>query len=114
MKTLAKITVLIATLLTISINTIASGIDFNEENYINDIPFNLEMVEAQAKYDLAVAEDFQLEEEEFINDMQFSEQELESMRSYFNAISQTFDFEDEEYIDDIPAVISAELITLSE
>lgn len=113
MKTLAKITVLIATLLTISINSMATGFDFNDEKYIDDIPFNLDTVEARIKYDLAVAEDFQLEEEEYINDMQFSEVELDALGAYYKALAQNFDFEDEEYIDDIPNIVSTRLLTLS-
>jgi hypothetical protein len=114
MKTLAKITVLIATLLTISINSFATGIDFNEESYINDIPLDLERIEAQLKYEFAVAKDFQMEEEEFIADMQFSEIELDALSAYYTAMAQNIDFEDEEYIDDIPNVITSGFLTLSE
>jgi len=105
MKTLAKITLLIITALLISLNVIASGIEFEQEQYIDDIPFNLSEIEAQTRYDSAVIVDYTFEEEGTIDDLPMSEQQLASLRLQTVALSQQFDLEEESYIDDIPCSI---------
>lgn len=105
MKTLSKNIALLITALLISFNTMAGGFDFENEQYIDDIPFNLEQVEMMTKFNNAVDTDFSFTQEEFINDLHFSENELDAIGSYNQAISHDFDFEDEVYINDIPTSI---------
>ena len=102
MKTLTKTTILIATALLISFNTMASGFQFEPETYIDDIPFNLDSVETQVRFEEAVSVNFSLTEEDFINDMSFTESDLDEMSLYYKATAENFDFDEEEYIDDIP------------
>ncbi len=102
MKTLTKTTVLIATALLISLNVMASGFQFDQETYIDDIPFNLDSVEIQVRFEEAVSVIFSLNEENFINDMTFTDNDLDEISNYYKATVETFDFEEEEYIDDIP------------
>ena len=102
MKTFTKTIALIATALLISLNVMASGFQFESEAYIDDIPFNLDTIESQARFEEAVSVNFSLEEEDFINDMTFTENDLDEMNLYYRAIAEKFDFEEEDYIDDIP------------
>ena len=108
MKTFTKTTVLIAAALLISLNVMASGIQFEPEAYIDDIPFNLDTVETQARFEEAVSVDFSFSEEEFISDMPFSQTDLDKINNYHKAISVDFDFDEEDYIDDIPFLTSPE------
>ncbi len=58
---------------TISINNIESptaDFSFEEENYIDDIPFNTEEVSDQTKYEEAMSVEFSLEDEEYIDDIE--------------------------------------------
>lgn len=98
MKTITKTTALFFAALLLSINVIAVGLEFEKENYINDIPNNIEVVINQITYDHAVAIDFSLEEEEYIDDIPVT---IEKQ----TIVAQEFSFEEEEYIDDIPASI---------
>lgn len=106
MKTLTKTTALFFAALLISLNIFATGFEFEKENYIKDIPANIEVVINQISYDHAVAVEFSLEDEEYIDDIPVVIKNLTNSNSYVDAISQEFSFEEEEYIDDIPASIS--------
>lgn len=68
--------------------------DFEEEAYINDIPFDTECVSKNCIYQKALLVTFDFEEEAFVDDIPF---ETEAV-----VINQEFNFEDENYIDDIP------------
>lgn len=63
----------------------ASEYNFKEENYINDIPFNTELL-----FHSFMSPEFNFEEEAFINDIPFN-----------TALLVNFEME-ESYIDDIP------------
>ena len=106
MKTITQTTVLIATALLISINVMASGTQFETEAYIDDIPFNLDSIETQVRFEEAVSVDFSFAEEEFISDMSFTQNDLDEMNNYHRALAEDFDFEEEEYIDDVPFLCS--------
>ncbi len=102
MKTLLKTTALLVTLTVLfSINLVASGIEFDEESYINDIPFNTEDV-----YNEFIAErnlcEFTFEEEGYINDIPFNTECVTADCLYREAVSIDFQLKEEEYIDDIP------------
>ena len=114
MKTLLRSTALIFSALLISLNIFATGLEFEPEQYIDDIPFDLEKIEKQVKYERALAIDFLFSDEEYINDIPFSLDELTNIRLYAYAVSQIFSFEDEGYIDDIPFVLSTSIVQSSE
>ena len=42
---------------------------FDDEEYIDDIPFDTDCVTAQCKYEKAMSVDFNFEDEEYIDDM---------------------------------------------
>ncbi len=107
MKTFTKTTALLAITLLATINIFASGLDFEEEQYIDDIPFNVEEIAKQARFEMAIAADFSFSDEEYIDDMPFSNDYLTKLKLYAEAISQSFSYDDEKYIDDIPFSTSA-------
>ncbi len=109
MKTLTKTTALILIIFLASLNIMATGLEFEQEEYIDDIPFNLEDVEIQTRYDIAIQVDFSFNEETTIDDLPFDEQYLTSLNLYYKAISENFCFEQEQYINDIPSAISQNL-----
>lgn len=103
MKISTKITVLLVIALLFSLNIFATGFDFEDEQYIDDIPFNIEEVEMQARYEQAISVDFMLtEEESYIGDIPFNVEEIAEQARFEMAIATDFTFSDEEYIDDIP------------
>lgn len=105
MKTITKSTALFFAALLLSLNISASGIEFNQESYIDDIPTNIEELINQISYENAIAVDFSFDEEEYIDDIPVMVEDHKSNSLYTNAVSQDFSFEEEEYIDDIPAAI---------
>lgn len=92
MKTKLYTTALIALITIISINLSASTIQFQEEAYINDIPFNTEVVYLN----------LMMEEEAYINDIPFSTQKIAEAVLIQNSVPEYVDMEEEAYIDDIP------------
>ncbi len=105
MKTSTKSTTLLLAALLLSLNIFAIGIEFDQENYIDDIPFNVEEVINQITYENAIAVNFSFDEEEYIDDIPAVINNQTSNISYTDAISQDFRFQEEEYIDDIPVTI---------
>lgn len=100
MKTLTKITTLIAIAMIFSANLNASPVNFNEESYIDDISFSTTEV-----YNEIIAEqnltEFNFEEEEYIDDIPVTTVCITTQSLYQEAISVEFNFEEEQYIDDI-------------
>ncbi len=117
--------------LIITINASASSFTFNEEEYIDDIPFNTELVveslttsntlelvqfdEESYIDDIPfntgnVAESYlsdndslpAFEEEAYINDIPFNTEEVVIELNYHEALYAEFDMSEESYIDDIP------------
>lgn len=106
MKTLLKTTTLLVTLTVLfSTNLNASVFNFNEEQYIDDIPFNTESVTADSLYKEAVSVEFQFEEEEYIDDIPFNTKCVSINYLFYKAILVNFDFDEEIYIDDIEASV---------
>jgi len=68
--------------------------DFEEEAYIDDIPFDTECISINCIYQKAIAETFEFEEEAYVDDIPFATDSI--------ALNSDFEFEDESYIDDIP------------
>lgn len=106
MKTFTKSTALFFAALILSLNIFATGTEFDEESYIDDIPFNVEEVINQISLEKALAVEFYFSEEEYIDDIPSNIEAHTSLLNYSDAVSQDFSFEEEEYIDDIPTSIA--------
>lgn len=102
MKIFTKSTALLITALALSTILSAKGFEMETETYIDDIPFNTEIIAAQTLYDQAVAVEFFMEEEEYINDIPFNTDSLAKVGLSNQALAQDFSIESETYIDDIP------------
>jgi hypothetical protein len=100
MKTLTKITALIAIAIIFSVNLNASPVNFNEESYIDDIPFNTTEIYNEIITENQLA-DFSFEEEQYIDDIPFNTECISAYCQYQKAISVEFNFEEEQYINDI-------------
>jgi len=79
-----------------------TNVDFEDEAYIDDIPFNTAYVTANCNYLKAMAVDYELEDENFINDIPFNTEKVTEVYTYSKAVSIEFQLTDEKYIDDIP------------
>jgi hypothetical protein len=84
------------------LNMESSSYDFEEESYINDIPFNTACITADCRFEKALEVNYQFEDESFVNDIPFNTESMLAEHEYMEAVSITFEFEDEVYIDDIP------------
>jgi hypothetical protein len=76
---------------------------FEEEAYINDIPFDTELVVLEM-----MMPEFNFKDEAYINDIPFSTEEIANLINYDKSLSVSFETEEEGYVDDIP--FSTELI----
>ncbi len=102
MKTTTKSTTILFAALLLSLNIFANGLEFNQENYIDDIPFDIEEVIAQVKYENALVADFSFEDEDYVDDIPMNIDNVPFDSLYAQAVSMDFSFDEEEYIDDIP------------
>ncbi len=109
MKTIIKSFALLTTTLLLSLNMLATGFEFEPEQYIDDIPFDLEAIEKQIMFEEAMAADFCLPEEDYIDDIPFSEDYLTKLNIYTVAVAQEFNFEDEDFISDLPSFTTVEM-----
>ena len=100
MKSLIKITSAIAVAIIFSVNLNASSINFNEETYIDDIPFSTTEVYNEIITEQKLTE-FNFEEEEYIDDIIVDTKCISAQCLYQKAVSVEFTFEEEQYIDDI-------------
>ena len=76
--------------------------EFEEEAYINDIPFNTKCVASMCNYKKAILVEYEMEEEAYINDIPFDTEKISAESNSKKALEIDFDFEEEAYIDDIP------------
>ncbi len=100
MKTLKNLTALIATLalmISLNLNAESFNMQFEEESYINDIPFDTEMVVNEM-----MMPEYDFEEEAYIDDIPFDTECIAKNCIYQKAISVDYDMDDEAYVDDIP------------
>jgi len=74
---------------------------FEEEAYIDDIPFNTECVSKNCLYQKAMSVVFELDEEMYVEDIPFNTELVKEQHS-LQTNNHNFSFEDEDYIDDIP------------
>ena len=95
MKTKLHTAALITMIALFTTNVFASEFDFEEESYIDDIPFNTEMVVNEMMTP-------EFEDEAYINDIPFNTASIAASYDYNTAISVIFEMEEEAYIDDIP------------
>ena len=100
MKSIIKITAAITIAIIFSVNLNASPISFNEELYIDDIPFSTSKVYNEIMTEKYLAE-FDFDEEDYIDDITINTRCISANCRYQKAISVEFNFEDEQYIDDI-------------
>lgn len=98
-----NITKTIATIFIIlfSINLSAALLNFEEESYINDIPFDTYEIYNDI-VDRADLMKFDFEEEAYISDIPFDTKCITVDCGYEKALQEEFSFEEESYIDDIP------------
>ncbi len=99
MKTKAQISTLILVItLMFTLNTFAKtkNFAFEDEAYINDIPFNTEMVVNDLKL---AAIDF--EDEAYIDDIELDTERIANMYNYQKALEHNFILDEEVYVDDI-------------
>ena len=86
--------------LMISFNLNASVLNFNEEEYIDDIPFSTEeVVEIYLNENDSVSF---FEDEAYIDDIPFSTEKVVAEYNYQEALYTSFELTEEKYIDDIP------------
>ena len=74
---------------------------FEEEKYIDDIPFDTKCISINCLFQAAISIDFTIEEEEYIDDIPFNTTCTSADCNYNKAIKVQFNFEEEEYIDDM-------------
>ena len=84
-------------LLFVNNNALAVNSEFEDENYIDDIPFDTEWV-----VNKLMQPEFNFEDEAYIDDIPFNTACVAADCKYKKAFSVLFDLEDENYIDDIP------------
>jgi hypothetical protein len=102
MKTLKMTTTLLALLTVLfTANVNASTFDFEDEPYINDIPFDTKEVVEQVMNEQNLAQ-FDFEDEAYIDDIPFDTHCVTVQCFYQKAIGVEFNFTEETYIDDIP------------
>ena len=55
---------------------IAQNFIFEEEGYVNDIPFNTDSISDEYNYLNIISENFEIEEEQYINDIPFNTKKI--------------------------------------
>ena len=91
-----------STLLFVNSSAFAGNLEFEEESYIDDIPFSTELVVANYYYKIALSANIDFEDENYIDDIPFNTELVSDRIAYTKAINVHFEMEDENYIDDIP------------
>lgn len=76
----------------------ASTIDFAEEAYIDDIPF----ITSKVVSDMDGMKNYSFETEAYIDDIPFSTAKVVNEYEYLLAVAEVMDMEEENYIEDIP------------
>lgn len=83
-----------------SINLNASSVNFTEESYIDDIPFDTTEIYNEIMREQELVS-YTFDEEEYIDDIPFDTECISAQCKYQKAISVKFNFDEEAYIDDI-------------
>jgi hypothetical protein len=75
---------------------------FEEEGYVDDIPFETSAIKASYTLDMALAVAFESTEEAFVDDIPFDTEKVAVTALYTDAVNQVFLNEEEAYVEDIP------------
>lgn len=81
------------------------NITFEDESYIDDIPFNTKSIAAAYHMEEALSNNFNYDEEAYIDDIPFDTELIAANYKMEEAMNIEVEFEDEAYVDDIPASI---------
>ncbi len=110
MKTKLQTTALI-TIITVILtgNLLASEFTFKDEPYIDDIPFNTEMVVSAM-----MNPEFDFDDEDYIDDIQLNTSYIATNSKFTTAVSIEFQLNDEAYVDDIPFDTSTKVVRCNE
>jgi len=79
-----------------------SAFDFEDEAYIDDIPFDTECVSRNCIYQKAISEVYNMDDESYIDDIPFNTELVSSKTELQSGLKKDFKLNDEDYIDDIP------------
>lgn len=95
--TISSLILALSILFSININASNNEFTFEEENYIDDIPFNTELLVLEMP-----STQFDFEEEAVIDDIPFNTGNIVINYNFELALNSNFNFPEEEQIDDIP------------
>ena len=76
--------------------------NFEEEAYVDDIPFNTADISRQKLFELAMMQDFDLNEEASIDDVPFNTEQVVINYNFRQATKQVYEMTEENYVNDIP------------
>jgi hypothetical protein len=76
--------------------------EFEEEGYVNDIPFETSEVKANYALNKALSVSFESTEEGFVDDIPFDTEIVAVTTMYTDAVNKVFMNKEEAYVDDIP------------
>lgn len=80
----------------------AGEFSMKTEAYINDVPFDTEVIAKTYMLEEAMADTFELKEEDYIDDVPFNTEAIYKEYNSNCAMQQVFEIADEEYINDFP------------
>ena len=75
---------------------------FEDEEYVNDIPFDTECISKLCKYNKAISLVFNMEDETYVEDIPFDTENILENSLMEKALEVEFNLDDEAYVDDIP------------
>ena len=101
MKTLNNL-ITIALCLMISFSSFATSFGQQDEEYINDIPFNTKAIFDSIQNDHDIDPAFTLRDEAYINDIPFDTEKIAAQYLSDSAMKINFELPEEETINDIP------------
>jgi hypothetical protein len=77
----------------------------DEEQNVNDIPFNTAAIASEALFQKLVKNNFSHDEEQRVNDISFNDLKIKDQKLSQKAVKSIFVEKEEAYINDIPPVI---------
>jgi hypothetical protein len=79
-----------------------SDFNFEEEAYVDDIPFNTADISRQWLFEEAMMQKFDLNEEAYVNDLPFDTEQVAANYQFRQAMDQVYEMTEENYVNDIP------------
>ncbi|MBE0651940.1 MAG: hypothetical protein IH595_14020 [Bacteroidales bacterium] len=73
-----------------------------EEQYVNDIPFNTAKIAAETQYQKAIQVQFEAPEEKEVNDIPFDTEKIAMTYLRQKALTEVFKVDEEKNVNDIP------------